>query len=310
MQIYFIPNGLTDFNEETKRYLADALPFARFTFAPERNNNAEIIIGYPTLVLREDLNNYPRLKAIHLLSTGYDELDLEALKSRKIRLFNAKATSSVAIAELVIGQILNMNYNLTVYHKLQDQKIWRRYFTSIELHDSKALILGAGAIGQAIAKRLKALGVTLTGYRRRDIKTPHFSEVYTDISMVKKIVGNFDYVIVALPLSKETKDLIDYSWFKKMSPHALFINIARGEIIVEDDLTKALDEKLIRGAILDVTRKEPLPIDSPLWDEPNVRLTPHVSFYSNRFLDNILKLLITNLENYKNNLPLETEIKL
>ena len=129
MQIYFNPTGLTDFSEATKEQLQKALPFANFTFAPNTNYNAEIIIGYPSIVKRENFDEYPRLKAIHLLSTGYDELDLNHLKSRNIRLINARATTSVAISELVLGQILNFNYNLTVYHKLQDQKIWRRYFT-------------------------------------------------------------------------------------------------------------------------------------------------------------------------------------
>lgn len=310
MQIYFNPTGLTDFNEATKAWLQRALPFANFTFAPDRNYNAEIIIGYPSIVKRENFDEYPHLKAIHLLSTGYDELDLELLKGRKVRLINARATTSVAIAELVIGQILNFNYNLTVYHKLQDQKIWRRYYTSIELQGSNALILGAGVIGQSIAKRLKALGVNVEGYRRRDVKTPHFSKIYTDLKSVKKVVGTYDYVIVALPLSSATINLIDYSWFKAMDEKALFINIARGDIVVEEDLSKALDDGLIRGAILDVTKKEPLPIDSPLWEKEHLRLTPHISFYSNRFLDNIIKLIITNLSNLKEGLSLETEVKL
>ncbi|MFA5486003.1 MAG: D-2-hydroxyacid dehydrogenase [Bacilli bacterium] len=310
MQIYFNPTGLTDFSEATKEQLQKALPFANFTFAPNTNYNAEIIIGYPSIVKRENFDEYPRLKAIHLLSTGYDELDLNHLKSRNIRLINARATTSVAISELVLGQILNFNYNLTVYHKLQDQKIWRRYFTSIELQGANALILGAGVIGQSIAKRLKVMGVNVEGYRRRNIKTPHFSKIYTDLAEVKALIPNYDYIIVALPLSKATTNLIDMSWFEKMDKNALFINIARGEIVVEEHLNEALKKDLIRGAILDVTKKEPLPIDSPLWERDNLRLTPHISFYSNRFLDNIISLIITNLEHYHKGQSVETEVKL
>jgi len=310
MQIYFNPTGLTDFSEATKERLQRALPYANFTFAPNTNYNAEIIIGYPSIVKRENFDEYPRLKAIHLLSTGYDELDLNHLKSRNIRLINARATTSVAISELVLGQILNFNYNLTVYHKLQDQKIWRRYFTSIELQGANALILGAGVIGQSIAKRLKGLGVKVEGYRRRNVKTPHFSKIYTDLDEVKALIPHYDYIIVALPLSKATTNLIDMSWFEKMDKNALFINIARGEIVVEEHLNEALKQEMIRGAILDVTKKEPLPIDSPLWERENLRLTPHISFYSNRFLDNIISLIITNLESYHHGVNIETEVKL
>lgn len=310
MQIYFIQNGLTDFSEHTKDILRKEIPFATISFAPHINYNAEVIISYPQNILKLNISDFPRLKVIHLLSAGYDELDLELLKARNIRLFNARATSSTAIAELVIGQILNMNYNLTVYHRLQEQKIWHRHFTSIELAGSKAIILGSGAIGQAIAKRLKLLGVHVTGYRRRDIKTPHFHEMIFDLERVKDLLPTFDYVILALPLSKDTKNVVDYSWFLKMKPSALFINIARGDIVVEGDLNKALNEALIRGAILDVTKKEPLPIDSPLWSQEHIRLTPHVAFYSNKYLDNVLNLIINNLHNYKQAEKVETEVKL
>lgn len=310
MHIYFNPIGLTDFSEETKAYLRENVPFATFTFAPDINYNAEVIISYPQVLVKEDLENYQKLKVIHLLSSGYDDLDLHYLKARNIRLFNAKATSATAISELVIGQILNFNYNLTLYHKLQDQKIWKRYYTSIELDGANALVLGAGAIGQAVAKRLKAFNVKSTGYRRRNVKTPHFHEIITDLSVVKKRLNTFQYIIVALPLHASTADLIDLSWFKRMHPSALFINIARGDIVVENDLVEALNTNLIRGAILDVTRKEPLPIDAALWDERNLRLTPHIAFYSDKYLNNVLSLIIKNLHHLQNNEKAETEIKL
>lgn len=310
MQIYFNQVGLTDFNEQTKAFLRHALPFAQFTFAPEVNYQAEMIVCYPPHLNKLALEDFPRLKVIHLLSTGYDELDLESLKARGIRLINARATSSVAIAEYVIGQILNMNYNLTTYHDLQAQKIWRRHYTSIELEQSRVLILGAGAISLSLAARLKAFHARVTTYRQQKKIENHVDEVLTNLSDVKKILHAFDYVVCALPSSVETRNLIDKSWFTAMHKDALFINIARGDLVVEEDLITAIKNNRIRGAILDVTRKEPLPMDSPLWELPNVVLTPHISFYSNRYLDNVLSLFITNLNQYHNQLPIETEVTL
>lgn len=310
MQIYFNHNGLTDFNEETKHFLKMELSSVSFTFAPEINYNAEIIVSYSMTLVNLNLDDFPRLKMIHLLNTGYEELDLSYLKKRNIRLINARATSKVAIAEFVIGQILNMNYNFTLYHDFQDQKIWRRHYTSIELEDSTCLIIGAGAIGQAIAKRLKAFNVKSSCYRRKPGKTPNFANVYTDLDEVKALLPSFDYVIMALPSTPETRKMINYNWFKKMNPNALFINIARGDLIIEDDLSKALSNNLIRGAILDVTTKEPLPIDSPLWEQERVLITPHISFYSDKYLENVITLLISNLQKYFNGRRIPTEIKL
>lgn len=308
MQIYLNQVGLTDFSAQTEELIRKNLPFANFTFAPDINYNAEVIVSYPQVLHKEVLENYPRLKVIQLLSSGYDELDLNYLKARNIRLFTAKATSSTAISEFVIGQILNFNYNLTLYHKLQDDKIWKRHFTSIELNNSNALILGAGAIGQAIGKRLKAFNVDVTFYRRRAIKTPHAKETLTDLSEVINRLHTFDYIIVALPLAEETTNLIDYSWFSKMKASTLFINIARGDIVVEDDLVRALEEGIIRGVTTDVTRKEPLPIDSPLWELKDLRLTPHVAFYSNKYLHNVITLVIDNLTRVFENNKIPTEV--
>lgn len=310
MQIYFNQVGLTDFNEQTKAFLRNALPFAVFTFAPEINYQADMIVSYPQPLKKLALNDFPRLKVIHLLSTGYDEIDLEYLKARGIRLINARATSSVAIAEYVIGQILNMNYNLTTYHDLQAQKIWRRHFTSIELEQSRVLILGAGAISLSLAARLQAFHTHITTYRQQEKIELHVDKVITKLSDVKKGLHSFDYVICALPSSSETRNFIDKTWFAAMNRNALFINVARGDLVVEEDLIAALKANQIRGAILDVTRKEPLPMDSPFWELPNALITPHISFYSNRYLDNVLSLLITNLNQYINQLPIETEINL
>ena len=163
---------------------------------------------------------------------------------------------------------------------------------------------------QAIAKRLKAFDVDVTFYRRRDIKTAHASRVLTHIRDVKALLPTFDYVIVALPLDPSTADLIDYDWFTRMKASSLFINVARGDIVVEAHLKRALAETLIRGAATDVTRKEPLPIDSPLWDVGTLHLTPHVAFYSDKYLANVIGLVIKNIEKVKLNKQIATEIKL
>ncbi len=310
MKIVLVTTGVRDLTSTKIDYLKSMLPHISFSTSLPYDFEAEIIIGYPGAVLELGLNNFPHLKAIQLLSVGYDTLDLVYLKQRSIRLFTAYQTSSTSISEFVIGQILNLNYELSFYKQKQSMNEWFPRYKAIGLLGSKALILGAGAIGSALAKRLSVFGVDVTGFRKTPTIPPHFADIYTDLADVKANLETFDYIISALPLSKETTNLINYSWFKNMKKSAVFINVARGAIVNETDLIRAINEELIRGAILDVVQTEPLPASSPLWALPNVFLTPHISYYNNQNIDNLLALLVTNLTRYLKHEQIQGEINL
>lgn len=310
MKIALITTGVRDFSDSKVNYLKAALPDVTFSCSPEVDFAAEMIIGYPGALLALSLSNFPHLKAIQLLSVGYDTLDLAYLKARSIRLFTAYQTSSTAISEFVIGQILNVNYELSFYKQKQAEKEWYPCYNARGLLGAQALILGTGAIGGALAQRLSSFGVSVTGFRRNPAIPPHFVAVYTDLANVKANLSEFDYIISALPLSKETTNLIDYSWFLKMKKSALFINVARGALVNKSDLERALNEVLIRGAILDVMTAEPLPRSSTLWELPNVFITPHIAYYNNQTIDNIIALLVSNIQRYLVGEPIQGEISL
>ncbi len=310
MKIVLLTAGLKDLTTSKLDYLKSSLPVVSFSTAAPYDLDAEIIIGYPGPILALNLNDFPLLKVIHLLSVGYDTLDLEALKKRSIRLLTAHDTSSAAISELVIGQILNVNYELFKYKEQQNKKEWRPHYNALGLSDSKVLILGTGAIGSSLALRLNAFEVNVTGFRKSAAIPPHFAAIYTDLAKVKANLSAFDYVINTLPLSSETTNLIDYSWFSKMKENALFINVARGAVVNENDLEIALDRGMIRGAIVDVVRSEPLPPSSLLWEKPNVFITPHIAYYNNQTIDNIIALLISNVKSFIANEAILGEIKL
>lgn len=153
-------------------------------------------------------------------------------------------------------------------------------------------------IGKETAKIAKAFGMKVLGVRHSGNPLEFVDEMYTT-DQLNVFLPNCDYVVVTLPLTQKTSRLFGAVQFKQMKPSAFFINIGRGEIVVESELIQALKEGTIAGAGLDVFEKEPLHLDSPLWEMDNVIITPHTSgsteYYDQRVIENIL---IPNLKNY------------
>ncbi len=169
----------------------------------------------------------------------------------------------------------------------------------LEIHEKTIGVIGVGAIGQETAKIAKAFGMTVLGLRHSGKHADFVDEMYTS-DQLDLILPQCDYVVVTLPLTKETHHLFTYSQFEKMKRSAFFINIGRGEIVAEEDLIKALQNEEIAGAGLDVFEKEPLGEKSGLWDIENVIITPHTSgsteSYNKRLIETIL---IPNLKQYQ-----------
>lgn len=139
-----------------------------------------------------------------------------------------------------------------------------------------ALVLGTGDIGSNIAKRLSAFGTKNIGIRRTGAPAQYFDEMHT-LSDIDSLLSRADLVIGCLPSTKETGHILNYDRLCLMKSDALFINVGRGSLIDTDALIRALEERRIAGAILDVLENEPLAADSPLWKMPNVLITPHIS---------------------------------
>jgi phosphoglycerate dehydrogenase-like enzyme len=172
------------------------------------------------------------------------------------------------------------------------------------------LIIGAGGIGQEIAARAKPFALRIIGSRRHPQELANFDRV-VGVNEWRSLLPEVDYVVIATPLTKETKQFIDESVLRWRSPpkaslpqHAYLINIARGGVIDESALVKALTEGWIAGAALDTVGTEPLPPESPLWSLPNIFITPHISGHSPKTQQRSIALFLDNLQRYQAGKPL------
>jgi D-2-hydroxyacid dehydrogenase (NADP+) len=262
---------------------------------------AEVMICNPSFVIPANLDLMPKLQWIHLLMSGYNTIDLADLARRGIALTNSKDVFHIQIAEDVFTKILAINRDAFALYEQMKQRIWKQIPDEPEIYGSTVGIVGAGSIASEIAKRMQAFGAKVFGWRRNPEPAVYFDSMFTGSTGLDDLIRQSDYVIVALPLSKETYHLIEKRRLALMKPTAVLINIARGEIINQDDLIEVLQNKRIRAAGLDVVTPEPLPESSPLWTLSNVYLTPHNASSSVQMFPRMLALIEDNIHRYERN---------
>ncbi len=277
----------------------------QFVFDIDSSYDAEVIISVGSLFDNQKLELYPNLKWMALTTAGYDQIDLDYFKKRNIRLTYAKDVFSIQIAEDVFSKILYFNRNIEKHIANQKNNLWKFLKTDYEIYGSTIGIIGAGSIGKHIAERMKSFKTKVIGYKRELENIDFFDKIYTTKEGLYELLRESDYVICSIPLSSETRHLIDAKALSYMKSDALLINVARGDIIDQSALTKALTNKQIRGAALDVTTPEPLPKDHPLWNLDNCLITPHNASASPKINERIAFAIIDTLNRYINNLPLD-----
>lgn len=240
---------------------------------------AEVLLGSQDC--GEDLlQRCPRLKMLYVLSAGVEHLPFDLLEQRGIRVANASGVHGPQIAEYVMGTILGFQRGLL--HAVRQKAAGSR--NAAYMRDEHLLtaagktlcIVGAGAIGRAVAQRAAAFGMRVTGVRRHGAPLPDFAKTYTTADL-RLALPEADFIVLLTPLTPETYHLIGQAELACMKPTAVLINVARGDVVDEQALIRALRDGKLRGAGLDVTSTEPLPQDSPLWDLDNVVLTHHTA---------------------------------
>lgn len=261
---------------------------------------AEIIFGEPTLA---EIWQCPRLRWLQTSFAGVDRYTMaEGFPSQKVMLTNARGCFGTVIAEYIVAVILELSRNLKQYALLQQKACFRPLGFEMLLFGKHILILGAGDIGTAAAKRLKAFGTYLTGMRRTERNYPDcFDEMITEEDL-ESALSKADIVVGCLPATEKTRGLLNLERLHQMKKGAFLINVGRGNLIDTKALTAVLEEGWLGGAALDVTDPEPLPEEHPLWKMEQVILTPHiagVSFgYSKDTENRILHICCQNLERY------------
>jgi phosphoglycerate dehydrogenase-like enzyme len=285
-------------------------------------------ILYTTGVL-PDPAQAPHLKWIQFQSAGIDPYRDHPLLQRKALL--ATTMSGVItsqIAEYVLMAMLAFGQKLPRLFHYQDEKKWPSESEKLEnllpheLRQSTVGIVGYGSIGRQVARLLQPFKATILASKKNVMEPededyvmdglgdPHgdfFNRLYP-IEALHSMLGECDFVILALPLTDETFHLIDAAAFNAMKPIAYLINVGRGALIDQQALVAALQNKQIAGAALDVFEEEPLPVDSPLWELPNVIISPHISGLSRYLLEETFALFIENLNRYMADLPLYNQV--
>ncbi|HLA81068.1 MAG TPA: D-2-hydroxyacid dehydrogenase [Thermoleophilia bacterium] len=269
---------------------------------------ATIIFAWGTSrdLLRQVLLMSPKIRWVHIFSAGMNHLMSTELVESPAVLTNAKGVFSQSLGEWVLGAILYFAKDFRRLIRSQMQGRWDPYEV-VEISGQTVGIVGYGDIGQAVAKRVAAMGMRVLGLTRRgslpNQPDPLAEQIYAPVDLIRMIEQS-DYIIVTAPLTPETRNLVGEAEIAAMKPDAVIINIGRGPVINEEALIRALSEKKIKGAALDVFHREPLPGDHPFYSMENVLLSPHCADNTPDWLENAMEFFLENLDRYRKGEPL------
>lgn len=275
----------------------------------------EIIVGSRAPA---DLTRVPGLRWLQVRSAGVDHLAADPPWAKGVLVTNARGVFAIPIGEYVTGAILRINQPLRAWSTDQAAHRWppsddQRVATLAR--GRTAVIVGYGSIGREVARQLDALGLRIVAVKPRpELRAdPSFRVPGTGDpggSIPSRIVGvdalvdvahEADYLVLTLPLTPESRGIVGGTVLAALPPRAWLINVSRGALVDEDALLDALRAGRLAGAVLDVSSHEPLPPESPLWDAPNLTITPHVSGATLEFLDD---LVVENVRRYLAGEPL------
>lgn len=266
--------------------------------AAEYVADTDVIVTMGITDIRQLYLKAPKLKWVHALTAGVEKLIFPEMQASDVILTNSRGIHGIPVSEHVFSLMLAFTRCLNLLIRQQMERKWKRVMPD-EIHEKTIGIVGLGSIGREIAKRAKGLGMQVLATRRKISQEIFVDKMYSPDRLIE-MLSLCDFVVIALPLTEDTKEMLRLEHFAAMKPSAYLINIARGGVIRQDDLVQALQEGLIKGAGLDVFETEPLSEESPLWDMPNVIISPHVAASSPYYLDRAIKSFADNLARFAN----------
>lgn len=257
--------------------------------------------------LKSVLDAAPDIRWIHTCTAGFDQLLIPEVVERGLLVTRSARTSNVAMAEFVLGYILTLSKRFPAMLAAQAARTWQPPDAE-DLAGKTVGIIGAGAIGVEVARRCRAFDMRVIGLKRTPAPLPDFDRVDPPADL-PRLLAESDFVLLACPLTSETRGMIGAPQLRMMKSSAYLLNIARGGLIVDEDLIRALQERWIAGAALDAFTTEPLPPESPLWTLPGAIITPHSSYRSAGGIWRGLEEFEANLRRYLAGDPLENQLK-
>lgn len=273
----------------------------------ERVKDLDVIITNKVVLGKENLKDCTHLKMIGLLATGYNNIDIDYAREKGIAVANVAGYSTESVAQHTFAMLLHLMEHLGQYDAYVKSKEYAdsETFTYIawpyrELSGKTLGIIGFGAIGKAVARIATAFGMNVVYY-----STSGQNNSGSDCKRVSldELLTMSDVVSIHAPYNEKTHQLIGYEQIEKMKENAYLLNLGRGNIVVEEDLTRALNENLIAGAGLDVLAKEPIDHHNPLFkvvDKNKILITPHIAWASVEARTQLIKEVVMNIEALKN----------
>jgi len=268
--------------------------------------NADAIIGGPT---REMLQAAKKVKWVQILSAGVDEYRYPELLDGRVRVTNGRGIASPGIADHAVGMLLALTRKFTYFIETRTRESWlRRPYGLLELNGKTALIIGVGNIGSQIARRVSAFDMTVIGVDPKEMPPSPFVQrmVYPD--RLDEMLPLADVVFVSAPLTPESEGMMGERQFGLMKKGSYYVAVSRGGLYKMDALLRALDNKTLAGAAVDVTTPEPLPPGHPLWKFENVIITPHIATETDAERPRRLELLKENVRRFARGEPLRNVV--
>lgn len=264
--------------------------------------DVDIIFG---LALPSDIiQRAPNLKWVHIAAAGVDRFLTEDVVASELLITNSSGMHATQVSELVFTMMLMLAKRANYLHENKLNKVYRKYMPML-LEGKTIGVIGIGSIGREVARLAKAFNMKVIATRiHPKIGCKYADEIFS-AGDLNKVLGQSDFVIVSLPFTPENKGLIGENALRAMKPGAFLINIARGAIIDEAALIRALEEGWIAGAGLDVFETEPLPVDSRLWNIPNTVISPHIGGARDDYFEIATDLFCNNLRRYLSGMRLK-----
>jgi D-2-hydroxyacid dehydrogenase (NADP+) len=258
--------------------------------------DAEVLIGHHFQFDEEMLARAQRLRWIQSLTTGTDAiLQLAALRA-EVTVTSTRGMHGPQMSELVFLQMLALLRNFPRMQRNQAAHRWDRWPQPL-LAGKNIVIVGVGAIAEVLAPRCKAFGMRVCGVSNSSRKPAGFDEIIPR-NELQRAAAAADFLVLIVPHSAQTENLIDAAVLACMKPNAYLINVARGGVLDEGALLAALREQRLAGAALDVFRERPLPPGHPLWSEEKIIVTPHIGGMSDVYLDQAYPIVRGNIEKF------------
>ena len=269
----------------------------------EAAKEASVIVNWTGRreVVRSVFLMAPKVRWVHSIAAGLDNLLFPELVESEVPLTNSSGVFSDSLGEFALGVML---YFAKDFRRLLRNQAARRWepFDVDKIAGQTLGIVGYGSIGRAVAWRAHAMGMRVHAFRRRSnlAVTDEVVEQFYGADDLTKMLSRSDYVAVCLPLTPETRHMISDAEFAAMKASAIFINVGRGPVVDQAALVRALMERKIAGAGLDVFETEPLPEDDPIFQFENVLISPHSADRTREWLDNAMRFFLEQYERFRN----------